>query len=74
MKLISDQMQLLNNIETLENIIVEGSESEKREAIALVKRGTCFVAYQIESEIRFAPSRFIGYIDNKLNSHSTSKS
>ena len=74
MKLISDQKQLINNIETLENIITEGSESEKGEAIALVKRGTCFVAYQIENEIRFAPSRFIGYIDNKLKSHFTSKS
>lgn len=74
MKLISDQKQLINNLETLENIIAEGSEPEKREAIALVKRGTCFVAYQIENEIRFAPSRFIGYKDNKLKSHFNSKS
>lgn len=74
MELISNQKQLMNNIETLENIIAEGSESEKGEAIALVKRGTCLVAYQIENEIRFAPSRFIGYKDNKLKSHFISKS
>ncbi|MEG1400930.1 HNH endonuclease [Bacteroides sp.] len=74
MKLISDQKQLINNIETLENIIAEGSESEKKEATDLTKRGTCFVAYQIENEIRFAPSRFIGYINNKLKSHIISKS
>lgn len=74
MKLISDKKQLIKNIETLENLITEGRDSEKEEAVSLVKRGTCFVAYQIKGDIYFAPSRFIGYVDNKLKSHSASKS
>ncbi|MCB0508831.1 MAG: HNH endonuclease, partial [Bacteroidetes bacterium] len=72
MKLINTKNQLIKNIETLEGYLTEGDDYSYSEAAALVKRGTCFVAYKIDKEIRFAPSRFIGYIDNKLNKHSAS--
>lgn len=72
MRLISDKTQLEQNLETLEGYITEGNENEVKGAIALVKRGTCFVAYQIDNELRFAPSRFIGYADNKLDIHKES--
>ena len=70
MKLIEDEKQLIRNIETLESYLTEGNDYEIKEATLLVKRGTCFVAYRIDKEIRFAPSRFIGYFDNKLDTHS----
>ena len=70
MRLIENEEQLLRNIETLESYLTEGNDYESKEATLLVKRGTCFVAYKIDKEIRFAPSRFIGYFDNKLDRHS----
>lgn len=72
MELIKNRAQLIENIETLEGYLTEGNEFECSKATALVKRGTCFVAYQVDKELRFAPSRFIGYIDNKLEIHSVS--
>ncbi len=44
-------------------------EYNRQETINLVKRGTCFIAYEIEKELRFAPSRFIGYKSNKIDRH-----
>lgn len=70
MKLIENKEQLITNIDTLEGYLTEGDEYSSGEAKSLIKRGTCFVAYHIENEFRFAPSRFIGYIDNKLDKHS----
>lgn len=72
MKLIKNRGQLIKNIDTLEGYLSEGNEFENSEATSLVKRGTCFVAYQVDKELRFAPSRFIGYINNKLEIHSIS--
>jgi 5-methylcytosine-specific restriction protein A len=73
MKLINTKNQLINNIDTLEGYLTEGHDYSNSEATALVKRGTCFVAYNIDKEIRFAPSRFIGYVDNTLDKHSASE-
>jgi 5-methylcytosine-specific restriction protein A len=72
MKLIITKNQLINNIDTLEGYLTGGDDYSNNEATALVKRGTCFVAYKIDKELRFAPSRFIGYVDNKLDKHSAS--
>ncbi len=72
MKLINTINQLIKNIDTLEGYLTEGDEYSVSEATALVKRGTCFVAYKIDKELHFAPSRFIGYVDNKLDKHSAS--
>jgi len=72
MQLIENLKELIANIETIECYITEGNEYEKLEAVKLIKRGTCFIAYKIGNEIRFAPSRFIGYKDNKLEAHKLS--
>lgn len=72
MELIKDKEQLIKNIETLEGYLTEGNVYENSEAVLLIKRGICFVAYQIDKELRFAPSRFIGYIENKIEIHTES--
>lgn len=72
MKLIGNKEQLIKNIDTLEGYLTEGNQFSNNEAKSLVRRGTCFVAYKIENELRFAPSRFIGYVNNKLNKHTAS--
>ncbi|MFC1764862.1 HNH endonuclease [Planctomycetota bacterium] len=35
---------------------------------------TCFVAYEYESKVHFAPSRFIGYQENSISKHQKNKS
>jgi 5-methylcytosine-specific restriction protein A len=67
--LITNLDQLIQNIETIENYITEGSDDEKLETSKLIMRGICFVAYTVGLEIRFAPSKFLGYTNNKLNKY-----
>lgn len=71
--LITNLNQLTQNIETIENYLTEGTDDERLEASLLIKRGTCFVAYKVEKELRFAPSRFLGYESNKLFKHPTTE-
>ena len=61
--------QLIKNINTVEFYLTEGNEDEQAEASDLVRRGSCLIAYQIGNEIRFAPSRFLGYVNNSLKGH-----
>ena len=56
-------------MEAVEFFLSEGSEYEVTETIKLIKKGICFIAYQVENEIRFAPSRFIGYKNNTPQKH-----
>ncbi len=69
-KFITDINALTQNINTLENYLIEGTDEERQEASKLIRKGICFVSYMIESELRFAPSRFIGYENNSLSKHS----
>lgn len=69
-KFVSSIDGLIANIKTIENYLINGSSSERLAASKLIKRGTCFVTYKIGTELRFAPSRFIGYKSNSLIRHS----
>jgi len=69
MKLIDNIEQLEQNLETVEFYLTEGTDYENDEIIGLIRRGACFISYQIEDELRFAPSRFVGYINNNLEQH-----
>ena len=73
MELIKTLSQLEQNIANVENYLAIGTEEEKKETCNLIKRGTCFVAYSIKDEVRFAPSRFLGYAYNDLSKHATSQ-
>lgn len=68
-RLIYTQDQLKTNIRTFENYLTGEDEKIRFETLNLIKRGICFVVYADEGEIRFAPSRFLGYIDNDLERH-----
>jgi predicted HNH restriction endonuclease len=73
MGLIRTLKQLEQNIANVEKYLAVGADEEKKETFNLIKRGTCFVAYSINNEIRFAPSRFLGYVYNELYRHAVSK-
>ena len=72
LELISSIEELVQNIEKFEYYLTEGNEYERVATINLIKKGTCFIAYTIGMELRFAPSRFLGYVDNNLERHQTS--
>jgi len=73
MKLVTDISQLEQNIERVENYIAGGSEDEKTAIFNLIRKGKSIVAYEIGNEIRFVPSRFIGYQDISLEKHEANK-
>lgn len=69
MKLIDNIEQLVLNLETVEFYLTEGTDFENDKTIGLLRAGVCFVAYEIDKELRFAPSRFVGYKNNNLEQH-----
>lgn len=72
MGLISTLKQLEQNINNVEKYLAVGTDEEKIKTYNLIKRGICFIAYSFEDEVRFAPSRFLGYVYNELNKHASS--
>lgn len=69
LNLVKNKNEILNNVKLLDNYISKGKEQEKEFALALIKRGTCFVAIKNGGLYKFYPSRFIGYADNNMNTH-----
>lgn len=69
MDLVTSREQIDTNIAELERLRRIGAGPEFRDYISLVKLGTCFLPYKSELGMAFAPSRFLGYIDNSLQKH-----
>jgi hypothetical protein len=69
MKIISSLNQLKKNLEIVEFYLTEGNVKEQQEICDYIRRGRSFVAYNINGELRFAPSRFCGYVNNTLKKH-----
>ncbi|WP_374334308.1 HNH endonuclease [Leeia sp.] len=70
MDVITSLEQIKHNIEELERGR-RATGSALEEYLALIKRGTCFLPYESQIGLSFAPSRFIGYVDNKIAHHAT---
>ena len=70
-RLIETVEELESNLNQVENYLNDSNEVVLDEIKSLIKNGKNFVAYQIEgtNEIHFAPSRFIGYLNNSLEVH-----
>jgi len=69
MRLIKTLDHLLTNIETVENYLASSDLEEQTLIQGYIKRGTCFIAYNIGKELRFVPSKFLGYTNNSLTKH-----
>lgn len=68
---VENVTEIKENIATLEKGLTSDDEEVRSAYAKLIKKGVCFIAYEIEHEIRFAPSRFVGYKNNyagKINS------
>jgi hypothetical protein len=68
-ELIRFREDLINNIAKIEYYLAEGDEIQKLEASRLIVGGICFIAYDVKGEVRFAPSKFLGYLNNSIESH-----
>ena len=68
MKVVNTMEQVEQNLAELEQGRV-GMGADAEEYKTLIKRGTCFLPYVCERGLGFAPSRFIGYSNNKLATH-----
>lgn len=70
-RLIETKEELKTNLEQVEAYLNDVDETAANTMIKLIGNGTNFVAYQIEDsdELHFAPSRFVGYLNNSLKVH-----
>ncbi len=66
--IVDSWIEIKQNILTLENYR-KSQGKEHNYYLERIKRGTCFIAYEYEGTIHFAPSRFIGYQENSISKH-----
>lgn len=69
MNVVSTEEEIRDNLAQFENYLCDGSEEEQEFAYGLVRRGSCFIAYTINGELRFSPSRYTGYLNNSKSKH-----
>ena len=67
METVVSKEQLLQNISTLET--ARNSTTDRASYLSLIRNGRCFLPYIDAGVVRFAPSRFIGYVDNTIEDH-----
>lgn len=67
---IENKEELICNLHKVEYYLSAAEGEENRNAmIDLIGKGTNFVAYHYKGQMHFAPSRFIGYLNNTLLVH-----
>ena len=66
---IKSRQDVISNINTLYSYINDNDEDNKQWAVDKLKRGKNMVVEVIDGHIRFAPSRFVGYINNTIDKH-----
>ena len=69
MEVVEGLQQVAENIGKLERARSIASSASAAEYRRLIKLGICFVPYMSNEGLAFAPSRFIGYVDNDLSTH-----
>jgi putative restriction endonuclease len=68
-RLVQSWSEVEKNLLTLEAARHSKDESVREYYTALIKRGTCFLAYQSSEGVAFALSKFVGYIGNGIETH-----
>jgi len=69
MDVVSTEKEIKENLAQFENYLCDGTEEEQKFAHDLIRRGSCFIAYKIDGDLRFSPSRYIGYLNNTMSKH-----
>ena len=73
MDVVSTEDEIRENLAQFENYLCDGSEEEQEFAYGLVQKGSCFIAYKIDGELRFSPSRYTGYLNNSKSKHTNNQ-
>jgi hypothetical protein len=69
MPIVTTKNEIEENLKLFEDYLCEGTDDEQFFCSELIRKGSCFIAYKIGNELRFAPSRYIGYSKNTIQSH-----
>ena len=67
--LIKTRDDLKFNLEQIEAYLNDSDESILQDMKGYIRRGKDFVVYKYYGKYHFAPSRFVGYINNTLETH-----
>lgn len=72
MELVVNEEQVAENLAELDRArhLMDGDGKTYRD---LIRKGTCYLPYLTDAGIAFAPSLFIGYVGNKVHSHSSNR-
>ncbi|MCD8236663.1 MAG: HNH endonuclease [Prevotellaceae bacterium] len=68
-RLIENTSELMDNLLQVDTYLSGDNEEDYNAMIGLIRRGTDFVVYKSAGKIHFAPSRFVGYLSNRLIVH-----
>jgi len=68
-KTVKSREEIIKNLKKLESYLDGNNREDKDKAKGVVQFGQCFIAYESNGELRFAPSKFTGYANNSLRKH-----
>ncbi len=63
----------MNNLCRVDTYLNDDNEENYKNIVRLIANGTNFVVYKSEGQYHFAPSRFVGYLNNDLLTHLVKK-
>jgi 5-methylcytosine-specific restriction protein A len=69
MTVVTSIADIEENLQLFEDYLCEGSDEEQLFCSELIRKGSCFIAYETDNEHRFSPSRYIGYKQNTIHAH-----
>lgn len=67
---VSSRQDVINNIIKLYEYLIKGTPELQEWAKKRLQKGKQYVVEIINGEIKFTPSRFVGYADNSFEKHS----
>ena len=66
---IKNLSELMVNLNQVDNYLLDNNDENYQSMVSLIEKGTNFLAYRRGESWHFAPSRFIGYLNNSLLVH-----
>ncbi|MCB9106352.1 MAG: hypothetical protein H6633_19230 [Anaerolineales bacterium] len=70
MEFVKTWEEIEKNLMTLEGYRNSGHKAEVDFYLQRIEKGICFVAYERNGKLIFGPSRFVGYLNNNMTTHS----
>lgn len=61
--------EIITNLQTLHSYALSEDAREQTFHHNLLRRGNNFIVAEVNGQLFFGPSRFVGYADNSINNH-----